>query len=121
MGLPFLGISQQPFFFSPDFGAVQKDFTVSEEVCPPTLSPVFLSVSLSTTFSHCLAHLNNHSNLTQCFLFDGAWLMPVTWAPVSNGLKAMQAVIAANPWIKQACSSNCGQVVIPSILTLFRS
>lgn len=52
MGLPPLGISQQLFFFfSPDFGAVQKDFTVSEEVCPPTLSPVFLSVSLSTTLA----------------------------------------------------------------------
>lgn len=53
MGLPSLGISQQLFFFSlsPDFGAVQKDFTVSEEVCPPTLSPVFLSVSLSTTLA----------------------------------------------------------------------
>lgn len=49
--LPSLGISQQLFFFSPDFGAVQKDFTVSEEVCPPTLSPVFLSVSLSTTLA----------------------------------------------------------------------
>lgn len=36
-------------FFSPDFSALQKGFTVSEEVCPPTLSPVFLSVSLPTT------------------------------------------------------------------------
>lgn len=43
-GLPSPGISQQLFFFSPDFGAVQKDFTVSEEVYPPTLSPVFHSV-----------------------------------------------------------------------------
>lgn len=50
MGLPSLGISQQLFFFSPVFGDVQKDFTVSEEVCPPTLYPV-LSVSLLTTLA----------------------------------------------------------------------
>lgn len=64
MGLPSLGISQQLFFFfffffCPDFGAVQKDFTVSEEVCPPTLSPVFLGVTLNY-LSLYLAHLNNH-------------------------------------------------------------
>lgn len=41
----FTGISQADYS-SLDFGAVQKDFTVSEEVCPPTLAPVFLPVSL---------------------------------------------------------------------------
>lgn len=56
------------FFSSPDFGAVQKDFIVSEEVCPPTLSHVFLSVTLNY-LSLWIAHLNNHSDLARCVSF----------------------------------------------------
>lgn len=100
MGLPSLGISQQPFFLSLSwFRCRSKGFySLWGSVSSHALPCLSLCVTLNY-LSLCLAHLNNHSHLAHCFFFlmvlDSCLLYGLL---ISNGLRAEKEVlIAANP------------------------
>lgn len=85
-------------FLSPDFGAVQKDFTVCEEVSPPTLSPLCVTLNY---LSLCLTRLNNHSYSNHCIFFfllvlDSCLLYILKFLMVYR-IYCMDSLIATNP------------------------
>lgn len=57
---------------SPDFSALQKAFAASEEVTPPTLSPVFLSVSLCLTCLHYHPDFSSFLLICRCLRVIGS-------------------------------------------------